>query len=141
MNKILSSKAKGLDFGSGPIPALSVLFEEANYSMSIYDYFYAKDETVFEKKYDFITASEVVEHLQKPKKELNRLWSCLKKGGYLAIMTGLWENIESFSNWSYKNDLTHICFFSKKTFIWLSKKWNAKIFFVNKNVVILQKIN
>ena len=141
MNKILSPKAEGLDFGSGPEPALSVLFEEANYSMSIYDYFYAKEEAVFNRKYDFITASEVVEHLQEPKKELERLWKCLKTDGYLAIMTGLWISIERFSNWSCKRDLTHVCFFSKKTFIYLSKKWNAKISFINKNVVILQKLN
>ena len=37
MNDRLSPESVGLDFGSGPGPTLSVMFEEAGHTMSIYD--------------------------------------------------------------------------------------------------------
>ena len=135
----IPKNAQGLDFGSGPEPSLSVLFGEVGYSVTNYDVFYAKNNSAFQRKYDFITASEVVEHLQEPQKELFRLWSCLKAGGVLGIMTGIWKDVEKFQSWVYKDDLTHICFFAKQTFIWLSKQWNAEITFIKKNLIIFKK--
>jgi len=67
MEKCLARGSCGLDFGSGPGPTLSVMFEEAGHTMTLYDRFYAPDETVFNKEYDFITTSEVVEHLSDPR--------------------------------------------------------------------------
>lgn len=89
MQERIAPKSQGLDFGSGPGPTLSVMFEEIGHSMSIYDHFYAQDLSVLDKPYDFITATEVVEHLHYPGKELDRLWACLKPGGHLGIMTKL----------------------------------------------------
>lgn len=57
------------------------MFEEAGHEMAIFDKFYAPDSKVFRKRYDFITATEVLEHLKKPKVELNRLWALLPPGG------------------------------------------------------------
>jgi len=135
----LSPDSHGLDFGSGPGPTLSVMFEEAGYSMDLYDPFYAPDKNVYKQRYDFITASEVVEHLHNPAKELGLLWSILKPGGWLGIMTKLALNKEAFSNWHYKTDLTHICFFSKETMEWLAEKLQAKIHFIGKDVILFQK--
>ena len=56
----LSPNSHGLDFGSGPGPTLSKMFEEAGHSMAIYDPYYAKDESVWERRYDFITASDLI---------------------------------------------------------------------------------
>ena len=71
----LAPGSYGLDFGSGPGPTLSVIFEEAGHSMAIYDHFYAQNPAVLDTPYDFITATEVVEHLHHPKQELDRLWT------------------------------------------------------------------
>ena len=139
MQKLIAPKSKGLDFGSGPGPTLSLMFEEAGHIMSIYDHFYANDISVFEKLYDFITASEVIEHLHKPKKELDRLWSCLSPGGILGIMTKLALDREAFARWHYKNDPTHVCFYSKHTFKWLAEQWQAELTFADKDVVIFKK--
>lgn len=129
----------GLDFGSGPGPTLSVMFEEQGYKMNIYDSFYQKDPSVFELKYDFITATEVIEHLFDPLFELDRIWSCLKLGGYFGIMTKrLPEKIE-FQDWHYKNDDTHIAFYSKKTFSWIGRRWDSPPKFIGKDVTIYQK--
>ena len=73
--------SKGLDFGSGPGPTLSRMFEEAGYIVNIYDPFYAPDRTSLTQRYDFITASEVLEHCHNPSDDLDLLWGLLKPGG------------------------------------------------------------
>ncbi|WXU00868.1 MAG: hypothetical protein Ctma_1603 [Catillopecten margaritatus gill symbiont] len=127
---------KGLDFGCGPGPTLSLMFEEQGYSMDLFDKFYADNPEVFNRQYDFITATEVVEHLNKPRFELNRLLKLLKKGGVLAIMTQMITDKTEFSTWYYKNDRTHICFFSEKTMHYLANQWGVKVKFFDDNVVL-----
>ena len=135
----LKPGAKGLDFGSGPGPTLSVMFEEAGFSMSIYDVFYADHKNVFEEKFDFITTSETVEHLHQPFEELQRLWGCLKPGGMLGIMTKLVKNGDAFKGWHYKNDMTHVCFFSRDTFQWLAEELQADVEFIGNDVILFTK--
>ncbi|BAS67835.1 MAG: class I SAM-dependent methyltransferase [Gammaproteobacteria bacterium] len=131
--------AKGLDFGCGPGPTLSVMFEEQGYQVDLVDKFYAINTKVFEKKYDFITATEVVEHLKAPRFELDRLFTMLKKGGVLALMTQQVTKKVVFSDWYYKNDLTHICFFTEKSMRYLAQQWGSKIEFYRDNVVLFIK--
>ena len=130
---------KGLDFGSGPGPTLSVMFEEAGHGMSIYDPFYAPDTAPLGRQYDFITASEVVEHLHHPMEELHRLWACLKPTGWLGLMTKRVTSLTEFATWHYKNDPTHVCFFSIKTFQWLAEYWNAELIIAGNDVVLFRK--
>ncbi len=139
MKERLAAGSYGLDFGSGPGPTLCVMFEETGHKMVIYDHFYANDPRVFNNKYDFITATEVVEHLHNPRQELDRLWACLKPGGWLGIMTKLALDQKAFARWHYKNDLTHICFFSQSTFQWLACLWQAELIFANNDAVLLNK--
>ncbi|MDA0739677.1 MAG: class I SAM-dependent methyltransferase [Nitrospirae bacterium] len=140
MNQRLAPGSQGLDFGSGPGPTLSKMFEEAGHSVALFDYFYANDQSVLQPAYDFITASEVVEHLHHPKDELERLWNILNPGGILGIMTKRVLNREAFATWHYKNDLTHVCFFSEFTFQWLAGQWQAELTIVGNDVVLLKKI-
>jgi SAM-dependent methyltransferase len=140
MQARLSPHSDGLDFGSGPGPTLSKMFAEAGHRIAIYDVFYAKDESVWEKQYDFITSSEVAEHLHHPDKELGRLWNCLKPGGTLGLMTKMVLNQPAFANWHYKNDPTHVCFFSRQTFDWLGAQWGCPPAFVGQDVIIFEKI-
>lgn len=137
----LSPRSSGLDFGSGPGPTLSVMFEEAGHSMSLYDPFYAPDKNMLKGQYDFITASEVVEHLHNPAKEFDLLWSILRPGGWLGIMTKLALDKDAFSKWHYKNDPTHVCFYSKMTMNWMASRWRAEISFIGNDVILFQKIN
>ena len=129
----------GLDFGSGPGPTLSVMFQEEGHSMAIYDLFYADNPAVFEWEYDFITTTETVEHLRNPQEDLDRLWGCLKPGGVLGVMTSFIEENNTFADWYYKNDLTHICFYTKSTFSWLATRWQTTADFVDDNVVLFPK--
>ena len=98
MKEKLKPGDSGLDFGSGPGPTLSLMFEEQGFPMKIYDHFYADDSYVLQKEYDFITATETVEHLHHPKTDLEKLWKILKPGGFLGNMTKLVIERESFAN-------------------------------------------
>lgn len=139
LQSCLAPKSTGLDFGSGPAPTLSLMFEQAGHFMTLFDYFYKHDPEALEKQYDFITATEVLEHLHKPKEELDRLWAYLKQGGYLGIMTQCAVPQNAFSTWHYKNDPTHVCFFSRATFTWLALQWNADLTFPDEGVMIFYK--
>ena len=129
----------GLDFGSGPGPTLSLMLEERGYSIDLYDKFYARNDTVFDRKYDFVTASEVVEHLRQPMVELSRLMTLLKSNGIFAIMTQILTPQVDFSQWYYKNDPSHIGFFSEKVLHYLAKKWQAELYVVSERVVMFRK--
>ena len=135
----LPAASRGLDFGSGPGPTLSVMFEEAGHSMALYDPFYAPDRRVLDATYDFVTATEVVEHLHRPMDELDRLWRCVRPGGLLGLMTKLALGREAFARWHYKNDLTHVCFFSHDTFRWLGDRFGSAPRFIGQDVILFRK--
>jgi len=135
----LSPHSHGLDFGSGPGPTLSLMFAEAGHTMTLYDKFYAPDKQALKQSYDFISSSEVVEHLHQPGEELERLWSCLKPGGILGIMTKRVLDKQAFMHWHYKNDPTHICFFSIASFHWLAARLGAELIISGNDVVLLIK--
>lgn len=139
LQKKLAPCSHGLDFGSGPEPTLSRMFEEAGHTMTLFDHFYEPIPAALERQYDFITATEVVEHLHDPKRELERLWSCVKQGGWLAIMTNPAVDQEAFPRWYYKNDLTHVCFFSRTTFAWLALQWRTEAVYADSDVVLFRK--
>ena len=139
LSKYLAPESNGLDFGSGPGPTLNVMLEEAGHRMEIYDPFYAPHPELLAQQYDFITATEVIEHLHQPRFELERLWSCLKPNGSLGIMTKRVHDLASFSTWHYKNDPTHVCFYSTKTFHWLATHWNAELVVPGDDVVIFRR--
>jgi len=139
MNERLKPGSHGLDFGSGPGPTLSLMFEETGHTVNIYDPLYAPDPRVLDLQYDFITTSEVVEHLRQPQKELDHLWNCLKPRGWLGVMTKRVIDRKAFSTWHYKGDPTHVCFFSVATFQWLATQWRARLLVVDKDVVLFEK--
>jgi len=135
----IPKNAKGLDFGSGPGPTLSLMLEGRGYSVDLYDKFYARNDAVFDRQYDFITASEVVEHLRQPLAELSRLMGLLKRNGILAIMTQILTPQIDFEQWYYKNDPSHVGFFSEKALNFLAKKWQAELYVISERVVIYKK--
>ena len=131
--------ACGLDFGSGPGPTLSIMLGERGYEMSIFDPFYAPDEQVFAHRYDFISATEVFEHLYRPAGELRRLLECLVPGGWLVVMTGRpYGDDESFARWNYTHDPTHVAFFATATFTWIAREYDLHLDIVGPDVVALR---
>ncbi|MDR5867508.1 class I SAM-dependent methyltransferase [Halomonas koreensis] len=131
--------ARGLDFGAGPGPTLSVMFEEVGHPMAIYDPFYAPDRRALAARYDFITATEVVEHLFAPGAELERLAGLLAPGGWLGLMTKRVRSAEAFAGWHYILDPTHVCFFSEASFRWLAARLDMAVSFPSDDVALLQR--
>lgn len=137
----LAAGANGLDFGCGPGPTLSIMLAENGFPTAIYDPVFERYDDVLTKQYDFITASEVVEHLHQPRFEIQRLWSCLHDGGVLGIMTKRRFDNHAFADWHYISDPTHVIFFSDDTFRWLAQWLAAKLLFFGPDVVLLFKKN
>lgn len=135
----IDAPASGLDFGCGPGPVLAMMLEEAGHRMARYDLFYYPDEQVLQQSYDFITATEVVEHLSAPVEVLDRLWSLLRPGGVLGLMTKRVTDIQAFATWHYKNDPTHITFFHERTLQWLANRWRCECELVGSDVVFFRK--
>lgn len=138
-NKVIAP-ASGLDFGCGPGPALAQMLSELGYEVALYDPFYYSDRSVLDQQYDFVTCTEVVEHLHQPNKTLAEIWQLIKPYGWLAIMTQRMISQERFKQWTYKNDPTHVFFFSDQTFHWLADHLQANALeFVDRDIVLLQK--
>lgn len=130
-----SSNTKGLDFGSGKDSAIVKVLRDNKYKIEAYDLFYKDDKSLLEKKYDYITCSEVIEHFQNPKKEFELLLSMLKENAALYLMTEIYDESISFEKWYYKNDPTHIFFYQKETFAWIQKKYAFKRLEIEKRLI------
>lgn len=115
----------GLDFGCGPGPALADMLRQAGHAMAVHDPLFFPDPAVLERRYDFITCSEVVEHLRQPAAVFERLFGLLHPGGILAVMTRFPPAAEAFERWHYRRDPTHIVFYPPATFRFLAKGLGA----------------
>ncbi len=118
----LNSIQDVLEFGSGPGPVLAELLRRKGLKVDIYDKYFAPKKVYDAKTYDLITSTEVLEHIDNPKEIFDFFAKHLKVGAYLSIMTQFHTNdAKEFSKWWYKNDPTHICFFTPHTFEVLAK--------------------
>ena len=131
--------AHGLDFGGGRGPALAHMLRDIGFEVSLYDSFFVPDEGVLNVEYDFICATEVVEHLHRPAQELEHLWSLLRPGGWMGVMTKLVLDRTAFARWHYKNDPTHVCFFSVDTWRWWARNHDASLEVIGADVILLHR--
>ncbi len=138
-SRLGKKKLKGLDFGCGPCPTLSLMLEEKGYLMTLYDPYFADNPSALTKEYDFVTCSEAMEHFYSPAKEWSLLPAMVKPGGWLGIMTNLSAEAETFGQWYYKNDLTHVNFYSRKTFLFLAERDGLEVEFISNDVILIRK--
>ena len=126
MNQIipeLEEQEIGLDFGCGRTDLLAQLFRDNYFDVDSFDLYFLPDEKIWEKKYDFIILSEVIEHLRDPLSELEKLRKMLLPGGKIFIKTKLHPGEKNlFDNWFYKRDSTHIQFFNSNSLRELGRK-------------------
>jgi hypothetical protein len=134
----LPPAADGLDYGAGPGPTLSLMLAEHGFAMRIYDPFFAPDEAVLQRQYDFITCTETVEHFHRPAEEFARLAGLLRPGGWLGVMTEMQSDDDRFLNWWYARDPTHVCFYRRQTMEWIANHWNWRVLHPRKNVTLFQ---
>ncbi|MFK8011446.1 MAG: class I SAM-dependent methyltransferase [Marinicellaceae bacterium] len=148
LNKLLIPLAKkikpnslGLDFGSGPGPAISAILSELGFKVYNFDLYYANSPELLKLEYDFITCTEVIEHLYHPYNEIDSLYKILKPGGFMGIMTKRLTNHQAFKTWHYKNDPTHVCFYSDETFEFIANHWGFYLELINSDTIILEKLD
>ncbi len=134
-----------LDYGCGYQPVLKTLLTREGYTATGYDPNFFPEITA-NSIFDIIVSTETFEHFREPGKELLQLLSHLAPTGYLAIMTRLVPDddpllpSQSFGNWYYKRDPTHISFYDKDTISWIARHHGLELLFNNeKDFVVLQR--
>lgn len=128
----------GLDYGCGTGPVATHLLKEHGYqNIRLYDPFFYDDDTVFDKQYDFIICSEVVEHFHHPDEEYSRLKTLLKANGTLYILTSLITHPID-EDWYYLKDATHVFLHSKDTMNYIKDKYGFKSMKIEGNLTILK---
>jgi len=127
----------GLDFGAGTGPVLSKVLLDHDYVIKQYDPFFHNDLKLLEKKYDYIASCEVIEHFYNPYKEFSLLKNMMKSGSKLYLMTELYSNKIDFSSWYYKNDPTHVFFYTKETFNWIKEEFCFNDLKIDKRLIVL----
>lgn len=135
----LSPGAQGLDYGCGPGPTIQVIMEERGYRVTNYDPYFAFEPLVLHDTYDFITCSEVIEHLFNPASDFARFDWLLKPSGVLGVMTGILYDDATFADWWYLKDPTHVCFYRPETMEWIAHHHEWTLTLPRENVAIFQK--
>lgn len=139
VQKDFKSSHKGLDFGCGKDSAIIFLLRKNGYNIIGYDYYYDNNPKTITKNYDYITCSEVIEHFQNPIAEFKKLYEMLNPGGKLYCMTELFSETMNFDEWYYKNDPTHVFFYSEKTIEWISGHFGFESFSIDKRLIVFSK--
>ena len=135
----LTPGERGLDYGCGPGPALAQMLSERGFPTAVYDPIYAADQAVLSDQYDFVSCSEVVEHMHRPAEEFARLAQLVRPGGWLGVMTGLLTDDIDFRRWHYRRDPTHICFYHPDTFKQLPISHHWQLTEIIGNAILLQR--
>ena len=125
----LAPGARGLDYGSGPAPGMATLFERRGFHMRSWDPLFECDRSALDGAYDFLTCSEVLEHIPHPNDALDRMARLLPRGGWLGIMTQFRRDDADFARWWYRRDPTHVCFYSERTMRWIGERrgWPVEV--------------
>jgi SAM-dependent methyltransferase len=135
----LPAGSSGLDYGCGPGPALAAMLGEAGHRTAVYDPLFFNDPDLLAGQYDFITCTEVVEHLHHAADEFARFDRLLKPGGWLAVMTMFQTDDAAFSGWHYRRDPTHVVFYREKTFRTIAARHHWRCEFPCANVALMHK--
>lgn len=132
----------GLDYGCGPGPVISVVLNEMNYQVQLYDPFYSPDPTYLKLHFDYIFSCEVFEHFFDPKGEIEKLISLLKPNGKLYIMTHLYnpEKEVEFSSWYYKKDPTHVFIYTEKTISYIAQHFSLELEKIDGRLIVFRKL-
>ncbi|MBT4792541.1 MAG: class I SAM-dependent methyltransferase [Halobacteriovoraceae bacterium] len=137
---ISNKDARGLDYGCGPYPMLiEIMGEEGFTNFMGFDPIYANKNSHFNQKYDFLTLCEVIEHMNNPRQEIERIAHLLNSDALFVISTGLRTANIDLGKWHYINDDTHINLFSLKTFHWIQEFFSFDLHSQEKDLIILLK--
>ena len=132
-------QASGLDYGCGTGPIIAAELEKAGFNISLYDPYFKNDTELLRRHYEFIICCEVMEHFQNPNSSFSKLSSLLQPDGKLYCKTALYNSAINFKNWHYKNDSTHVFFYTEKSLKWIAEHLNFSLVTINPEVIIFTK--
>ncbi len=132
----LAPGARGLDFGCGPGPTLSRMLTERGWPTVDWDPFFDPNPAVLDARYDFVTCTEVLEHLHEPMHTLEQIAALLEPGGWLGVMTGVLDDEIAFEAWWYARDPTHVAFYRPRTLVWIGKRFGWTLERPTRNVAL-----
>ena len=107
--------------------------------VSLYDPYFYSSTSVLDQTYDFITCTEVVEHLYAPAAVFRDLDRMLRPGGWLGVMTCFQTDDDRFDNWHYRRDPTHVVFYREFTFKLLANRFGWHLEIPRKDVALFRK--
>ena len=116
-----ANTSSGLDYGCGTGPVATTELQKHSYKINLYDPYFENHPAVLEETYDFIICCEVMEHFHRPFDEFKRLYELLNPGGKLYCKTSVFYDSVDFNRWYYKNDLTHVFFYSEESLEWIRR--------------------
>lgn len=124
----LPPPAHGLDWGCGPRPVLANLLRQQGYTMDTWDPDFAPEmPRAPDGGWDFVTCTEVLEHLHAPMKSLRTMLDALRPDGRLAVMTE-WPPVASrFRRWHYRRDPTHVAFYGPASLHWIAERLDCTL--------------
>lgn len=129
----------GLDFGCGPGPELANMLEEAGMVMHLFDPFFHPCKSALERQYDFLTCTEVIEHLHQPGEVFRQMDGLLKPGGWLGVMTCFQTDDDRFASWHYRRDPTHVVFYRQHTLEVVAGQLGWELTVPRKDVALFRK--
>ena len=122
--RLLRPGARGLDFGCGPAPVLAELARRRGFECDVYDPVFSPAEPV--PPYDFLLASEVLEHFPDPEAGIGRAVGLVVPGGLFGVMTESWRELDGLERWPYLSDPTHVVFYHAETFRWIAEAFGLR---------------
>ena len=131
-------EAKGLDFGSGTGPVIAKMLTDKDFQVQNYDLFFANEPSLLNQKYDYVSCCEVMEHFHHPHQEFELLKRLLLPNGKLYCKTEVFKNLQSFENWYYKDDFTHVFIYQLKTLEWIKSEFSFSNLIVNEKLIVFE---
>ncbi len=133
------SNVIGLDYGCGTGPVAAIELRKQGFTVNLYDPFFEDHPEVLNRKYHFIICCEVMEHFHDPYGEFKLLSDLLLPGGKLYCKTSLYLKDMDFEKWYYKNDPTHVIFYTPQSLEWIRANLGFKDLNIDPKLIIFTK--
>lgn len=131
--------AIGLDYGSGSADVLAGILSRSGRVTQAYDPMFRPRHELLDATYDFVTSSEVLEHVHEPLAFLTRVAALLRPGGLFGAMTTFYNPSLPFATWWYRRDPTHVCFYHAETMRWIAERFGWTLALPAPNVAIFTR--
>lgn len=127
-----------LDYGCGPTRGIETIWGGPQLQVTSYDPIFfpitSEDGAALgaDRAYDVIVCCEAAEHFYDPAREFAKMARLLRPSESLIVLRTGWRTgaAETFAQWGYPHDPTHVCFYSQPTMEWIRSHWQLPIVLV-----------